>query len=108
LSNIAPEGVPTPIAAAQEEAQTPVAYFQQVPAVKQGLQTSHVAGGSLGGIAAVIVVSVCNRYHWHVSDVDAVFIGSAALSAGAGLGHVFAQVGVRGAVKRLWRGNAAA
>jgi len=72
---------------------------------KPGIQASHVAGGGVVGAGGAVIVAVCNHFGWHVSDVDAVFVGGIAVSAGAGVGHVIGQVGVVGAIKQLWRGK---
>ena len=113
MSNIAPEGAPHPIADAPP---APAAPAPVVPTPKQiteffapkptGIQTAHVAGGGAGSIIGAVVVAVCNHFHVHVSDVDATIIGSAALSAGVGLGHVFAAVGVFPAIKKFFTGKA--
>jgi len=117
LSNIAPEGAPAPIPDASakpasfafptpEQIDTFFKQVQQEEKVVQGLSPAHVAGGSLGGFAAAIVLGVCNHYHLHVSDVDAAIIGSGALSAGAGVGHVIVKYGVFPALKKLFTGRA--
>lgn len=104
MTNIVPEGAPHPIA---PEA-TPVApvVAQVVQDVQQGLATEHVAGGGFGGAIAAALVAVGNHYHVHVTDVDATIFGSVALSAGVGLGHVFAKYGVFPAVKKFFTGKA--
>lgn len=111
MSNIAPEGVPVPIPDAPVAAPAPdplaPVVTQVVQEVQKGLATEHVAGGGFGGVVAAVVVAVCNRYHVHVSDVDATIVGSVALSAGVGLGHVFAKYGVFPAVKRFFLGSRA-
>ena len=107
MTNIAPEGVPHPIAPeAAPVAPVAPAVAQVVQEVQQGLATEHVAGGGFGGVVAAVVVAVCNRYHVHVTDVDATIFGSVALSAGVGLGHVFAKYGVFPAVKKFFTGKA--
>lgn len=59
------------------------------------------------GVAGAVIVAVCNHFGWHVSDVDAVLVGGAAVSVGVGFGHVISQVGIAGAFKALWRGSKA-
>jgi uncharacterized membrane protein len=83
----------------------PVAVAEPVPAA--GLKPAHVAGGGFAGVVGAVVVAVCNHFGWHVSDVDAVLVGAAAVSAGVGVGHVIGSVGIKGAVKHFWRGNKA-
>lgn len=78
-----------------------------VAAPKSGVAVSHVAGGGIVGIVGAVVVAVCNHFGWHVSDVDAVLVGGAAVSTGVGLGHVIGKVGIVGAFKHFWRGSAA-
>lgn len=56
----------------------------------------------LGAVIAIVLT----RFHVHVSDIDAAILGSAALSAGVGIGHVVGQVGIWGALKRLAVGHA--
>lgn len=99
MSNIAPEGVPHPIG-----------LDKAAPAdVKpsNGLRTSHVAGGGFGGVVGAAVAAVLSHFHVHVSDMDAAIIGSVAVSAGVGVGHVVGKVGLVGAVKRLVFGSRA-
>lgn len=109
MSSLVPEGMPAVPATAPEPAPAPVAepapVVVAVPAPKQGLRPSHVAGGGFAGVAGAVVVAVCNHFGWPVSDVDAVLIGGAAVSAGVGVGHVISTVGVRGAFAALWRGQ---
>ena len=94
MSVLSPEGVPV---------SGPDAPRRSAP--KAGLSASHVAGGGVIGAAGAVVVAVCNHFGWHVSDVDAVMVGGAAVSVGAGLGHVIGKVGVFGAFKQLLRGS---
>lgn len=107
MSNIAPEGVPVPIpdAPTQVAAEVAPVVQQVVTEVQKGLATEHVAGGGFGGVVAAVIVAVCNRYGVHVSDVDATIVGSVALSAGVGLGHVFAKYGVFPALKKFFTGK---
>jgi hypothetical protein len=74
---------------------------------QKGVSASHIAGGGVVGGVGAVVVAVCNHFGWHVSDVDAVLAGGAAVSVGAGIGHVIGQVGIVGAFKQLWRGRKA-
>jgi len=97
LTNIAPEGVPHPIGS-----ETPA---PAQPQVVKGLATSHVAGGGFGGVAGAAVAALLTHFHVHVSDMDAAIIGSVAVSAGVGVGHVVGKVGIVGAVKRLVFGS---
>lgn len=59
------------------------------------------------GVAGAVIVAVCNHFGWHVSDVDAVLVGGAAVSAGVGLGHVVGKVGIFGAFKQFLHGSQA-
>jgi len=72
---------------------------------QKGVSASHIAGGGVVGGVGAVVVAVCNHFGWHVSDVDAVLAGGAAVSVGVGLGHVIGQVGIKGAIKQLWGGR---
>lgn len=78
------------------------------PVNQPGLRASHVAGGGVAVALADALVAVLSHYGVHVSDVDALIVGGAAASAGAGLGHVIGAVGLVGAFKRLLRGRSAA
>lgn len=78
---------------------------EPVHQVSSGLRAAHVAGGGVVVVAGAVVVAVCNHFGWHVSDSDSLVIGGAAVSVGAGLGHVISSVGVKGAFKQLWRGR---
>lgn len=72
------------------------------------MATSHVVGGGAAAFIGAVVVSVVNHvFKSHVSDADALVIGAAAVSAGAGLGHVVASVGILGAFKRVLHGKPA-
>lgn len=65
------------------------------------MKGAHVAGGGLGALLGLVVATALRRYAgWHVSDADASLIGSAAVAAGAGLGHVWTTVGLIPAVRR--------
>lgn len=94
MSVLTPEGTPKPVAAEAAPESAPT-----------GLRASHVAGGGFGGVVGAAAAAVLNHYGVHVSDLDAALLGSAALAAGTGLGHVVGKVGVVGAVKLLWRGR---
>lgn len=91
MSIIAPEGVPKP---ADEPSQAP-----------SGLKPAHVAGGGVSVVVGAVAVAICSHYGWRVSDTDALVIGGAAVSVGAGLGHVIGKVGVFGAVRQLLHGR---
>ena len=72
------------------------------------MATSHVVGGGAAAFIGAVVVSVVNHvFKSHVSDADALVIGAAAVSAGAGLGHAIGTVGVLGLFKRVLHGSAA-
>jgi hypothetical protein len=70
-----------------------------------GLQSSHVTGAGVGAFVGATVAGVLNRYRITISPADAALIGSFALSAGVGLGHVVAQYGVFPALKKLFVGK---
>jgi len=70
-----------------------------------GLRASHVVGGSLSAVVGVIAVAVSNHFALHLSDEDALLVGGAAVSMGAGLGHIIGQVGLFGAFRRLLHGS---
>ncbi|MDE2098574.1 MAG: hypothetical protein KGL39_15070 [Patescibacteria group bacterium] len=98
MSNVAPEGVPHLIPDA------PAPTYVPVP-VPSGLSAAHVVGGSLGGLVGAVTAGVLAHFHYHVSDLDASLLGSAALSAGVAFGHVVSKVGVLGAFKQLAWGS---
>lgn len=77
------------------------------PQVSPGLRPAHVAGGGVSVVVGAIAVAVCNHYGWNVSDADALVIGGAAVSVGAGLGHIISKVGVFGAFKQFLHGRSA-
>lgn len=65
------------------------------------MKAAHVAGGAFGALAGLVVATVLRRYvGWDVTQADASLIGSAALSAGAGVGHVWTTTGLIPAVRR--------
>lgn len=65
----------------------------------------HIAGGGFGTLVGAIVAQALRRYAgWDLSDADAALIGSAALSAGVGLGHVFSTAGALPALRRALYG----
>ena len=65
------------------------------------MKAAHVAGGAAGALAGLVVATVLRRYvGWDVTQADASLIGSAALSAGAGIGHVWSTTGIIPAVRR--------
>lgn len=69
------------------------------------MRSSHVVGGSSAAFVGAIAVSLVNRFfHSHISDAEAFVIGGAALSAGVGIGHAIATLGVFGAIKRFFKG----
>lgn len=69
------------------------------------MATSHVVGGGVAAAIGAVAVSVVNHFtHLQLSDPDAVIIGGAAVSAGAGLAHVIEQVGILGIFRRILRG----
>lgn len=69
------------------------------------MNTSHVVGGGAATLLGAVAVSLINRFfHSHVSDADAIVIGSAAVSAGVGLGHVIGSVGIAGLFSRVLHG----
>lgn len=96
LSNLVPEGASAPVPESVDE-----------PAQGSGLRAAHVAGGGVVVVAGAVVVAVCNHFGWTVSDSDSLIIGGAAVSIGAGLGHVIGESGVVGALRMLWRGRSA-
>lgn len=66
---------------------------------------AHVAGGGLGTLVGAAIAEALRRYaHWDVSDADAALIGSAALSAGVGFGHLVSSVGLLPALRKALRG----
>lgn len=77
------------------------------PQASSGLKPAHVAGGGVSVVVGAVVVAICNHYGWDVSNTDALVIGGATVSAGAGLGHVIGKVGVFGAVKQFLHGRSA-
>lgn len=99
--------VPVPAAAPEAPTAPVVATPVEVAVVPSGLRPSHVAGGGTGSVIGTVVVAVLAHFHLHVSDVDAVMIGSGALSLGVGLGHVIGKVGVFGAVGQFLHGSRA-
>lgn len=65
------------------------------------MKPAHVAGGAAGALAGLVVATVLRRYvGWDITPPDASLIGSAALSAGAGIGHVWSTTGIVPAVRR--------
>ena len=70
------------------------------------MNVSHVAGGGFGALLGAAFAGLLNKYaSFHISDVDAAVIGSAALSAGVGLGHAVGKFGIKGLFAVLWRGS---
>ena len=70
------------------------------------MNTSHVVGGGAATLLGAVAVALVNRFfHSHISDADALVIGSAAVSAGVGLGHVIGSVGVAGLFSRVLHGS---
>lgn len=73
------------------------------------MNTSHVVGGGAATLLGAVAVSLVNRFfHSHVSDADALVVGSAVVSAGVGLGHVIGSVGVSGLFSKLMHGSKSA
>lgn len=99
MSEISPEPVPVvPPAPVLTPAATP----------KEGtsMDVSHVSGGGFGVIVGAAIVGILRRYaHVDVSTVDSAVVGSAALAAGVGFGHIVSRVGVLGFGRILLRGN---
>lgn len=70
------------------------------------MNASHVAGGGIGAILGAVIVGLLRHFGVAApSDVDAAVIGSAALSAGVGLGHAVNEYGVAGIAAILWHGH---
>lgn len=97
MSIIPPEGVPSP-------SPSPA---KVEPAQGSGFRPAHVAGGGLAVIVGAVAVAIANHFGYQLSDADGVLVGGAALSAGAGIGHVIGQVGISGAAAFVWRGSRA-
>lgn len=101
MSELAPEAVPATPA--------PVVASETPTSVSEGgtsLNVSHVAGGGFGAVIGAAVAGLVSKFaHVHVSDVDAALIGSAAVSAGVGLGHAIAKGGVVGLFRVFVHGS---
>lgn len=70
------------------------------------MNASHVAGGGIGALLGALVVGLLKHFGVAtVSDVDAAVIGSAALSAGVGIGHAVSEHGLTGIGAIIWKGH---
>lgn len=65
---------------------------------------AHVAGGAIGTLVGAIVAPLLARYGVHVTDSTAALIGVAAVTLGAGVGHVASSQGLWPALKRVFVG----
>lgn len=52
---------------------------------------SHAAGGSLGGIAAVVLAALGTRIGLHLSDADSAGLAIGLLGVGAAIGHAIGK-----------------
>lgn len=70
------------------------------------MNPSHVAGGGIGAILGAVVVGLLKHFGVAtVTDIDAAVIGSAALSAGVGVGHAINKYGLAGIASIIWHGH---
>jgi hypothetical protein len=70
------------------------------------VNAGHVTGGGIGALLGATLAALLNKYaNYSLSDADAALIGSACLSAGAGLGHGIYTYGVKGVFKVIWAGQ---